>query len=183
MSGVRIDDTTNDKVTMVAVSKQQQNETRDTRTNNYNNQRYNRPQRQERLERRETDGPQTTECTFCSLIRDKDVPQEWLRMDFKDRHRELSSRPIFANDCLAWLLLSLDEREKVLKDNELKCRWCLRTIKPGSRGNVCEKGHHIFNNGRNGMCIEKNCEMHSTVCKAHANANRNKHHILKRCIE
>ena len=41
----------------------------------------------------------------------------------------------------------------------------------------------MFNNGRNGMCIEKNCEMHSTVCKTHANANRNRHHILKRCIE
>ena len=25
--------------------------------------------------------------------------------------------------------------------------------------------------------------MHSTVCKTHANANRNRHHILKRCIE
>ena len=84
MSGVRIDDTTDNKVTMVAVSKQQQNEPGNTRANNYNNQRYSKPQRQERRGRRETDEPQTTECTYCGLIRDKDVPQECLMMDFKD---------------------------------------------------------------------------------------------------
>ena len=44
MSGVRIDDTSDNKVTMVAVSKQRQNETGNARTNNYNNQRYNKPQ-------------------------------------------------------------------------------------------------------------------------------------------
>ena len=91
MSGVKIDDNADNKVTMVAVSKQQQNEPRDNRTNNYNNQRYNRAQRQERRERQETDGPPVTECSFCGFIRDKNVPQEWLSMDFKDRHREISS--------------------------------------------------------------------------------------------
>ena len=33
------------------------------------------------------------------------------------------------------------------------------------------------------MCIEKSCEMHSTVCKTHADDNRNAHRITKQCIE
>ena len=92
-------------------------------------------------------------------------------------------KPIFANDCLAWLKLSLDEREKVLHGNELHCKMCLRPLRPGSRGSTCSKGNHTVNNGRNGMCIEKSCEMHSTVCKTHADDNRNAHRITKQCIE
>ena len=177
------DDNADNKVTMVAVSKQQQNEPRSNKSTNYNNQRYNRPQRQERRERQETNGPPVTECSICGLIRDKDVPQECLNMDFKDRHREITSRPIFPNDCLAWIRLSLDDREKVLRNNELHSKMCLRPLRQGARGSTCNRGRHTINNGCNGMCIEKGCEMHSTVCRAHADDNRNAHRIYKACID
>ena len=168
MAGVKVEDNADNKVTMVAVSKQQQNEPRSNKSTNYNNQRYNRPQRQERRERQETNGPPVTECSICGLIRGKNVPQECLSMDFKDRHREITSRPIFPNDCLAWIRLSLDDREKVLHNNKLHCKMCLRPLRPGARGSTCSRGHHTINNGRYGMCIEKSCEMHSTVCRTHA---------------
>ena len=67
MAGVKIEDNADNKVTMVAVSKQQQNEPRGNKSTNYNNQRYNRPQRQERRERQETNGPPVTECSICGL--------------------------------------------------------------------------------------------------------------------
>ena len=139
MSGVRVDENTDNQVTMVAVSKQTQDEPRNNSSNSYYNHRNNRPQRQERRGRQDTGGPPVTECSFCGLIRDKNVPQECLSMDFKDRHRIISSKPIFANDCLAWLKLSLDDREKVLHNNELHCKMCLRPLRPGSRGSTAVK--------------------------------------------
>ena len=170
------------KVTMVTVSKQQ-NEPKYNRNETYNNQRYLRNQGQQRRERQEPTGPPVTECAYCGLIRNKDVPQGCLAMDFKDRHREIANRPIYPNDCLAWLKLSIDDREKVLEDNGLKCRRCLRGLKPNMRGNACGKGYHIPNTGRNGMCLDKNCDRHSTLCRTHETLNKNRHQILRRGLE
>ena len=86
-----------------------------------------------------------TECAYCELIRNKDVPQENLTMDFNDRHRVITDRPIYPNDCLPWLRLSMDERERVLENNKLRCKFCLKTLKPMMKGNSCGKGHHIYN--------------------------------------
>ena len=89
---------------------------------NSQNNKNNRYQKQERNGKREMDGPLVTECGLCSIIRNKEVPQEYLGIPFKERHREVSSRPIYPNDCLAWINLSLDDREKVLHNNDLHCK-------------------------------------------------------------
>ena len=104
-------------------------------------------------------------------------------MDFKDRHRVITNKPIFPNDCLAWLELSIDDREKVLEDNELECRRCLRGLRQNVKGNACGKGNHTFNNGKNGMCVDKSCDRHSTICKSHEELNKNRHQILRRGLE
>ena len=183
MSGVKVDDTPDSQVTMVTVSGQPQDGSRGNNSNINQSYRNSRPQRQDRKGRQDTDGPPVTECSFCGLIRDKDVPQECLSMNFKDRHRIVSSKPIYPNDCLAWMNLSLDDREKVLHNNELQCKMCLRALKPGSRGSMCSKGSHTINNGRNGMCFRRNCEKHSTVCKENADENKNRHRIVRQCLE
>ena len=142
MSGVKVDENPDNQVTMVTVSNQPQDGSRNNNSNSYYNHKNNRPQRQERKGRQDTGGPPVTECSFCGLIRDKDVPQECLSMNFNDRHRIISSRPIYPNDCLAWLKLSLEDREKVLHNNELHCKMCLRAPKPGSKGSVQQRRPH-----------------------------------------
>ena len=100
-------------------------------------------------------------------------------MDFNERHRKISDQPIYANDCLPWLRLSMDDREKVLENNVLRCKHCLRTLKPTSRGNSCGEGRHIFNNGKNGTCAFRNCIMHVTMCREHYDFNKDKHKLLR----
>ena len=88
--------------------------------------------------------PPVTECSFCGLIRDKDVPQDCLSMNFDDRHQYISNQPIWANNCLACIKLSLEEREKVLHNNELQCKMCLQALKPGSkRQHMQQRTPHI----------------------------------------
>ena len=48
---------------------------------------------------------------------------------------------------------------------------------------MCSKGNHIINTGRNGMCFIRNCEKHSTVCKEHADENKNRHRIVRQCLD
>ena len=152
---------------MVTVAKQQ-NEFKQNKNDGYRNNRNYRAakqnQGQQGRERQEPSGPPVTECAYCELIRNKDVPQENLRMDFKDRHRVITDRPIYPNDCLPWLRLNMDERERVLENNKLRCKFCLKTLKPMTKGNSCGKGRHIYNTGRNGMCIDRNCDKNATVC-------------------
>ena len=137
MSGIRVDDTSDSQVTMVTTSNQSQNGSKNSIGGNSQNNKNNKYQKQERNGKRETDGPLVSECGLCSIIRNKEVPQEYLGIPFKERHREVSSRPIYPNDCLAWINLSLDDWEKVLHNNDLHCKMCLRNLKPGSRGSMC----------------------------------------------
>ena len=74
MSGVKVDEKSDTQVTMVTVSGQPQDGSRNNNSDNYHNYRNNRPQRQDRRGRQDTGGPPVTECSFCGLIRDKDVP-------------------------------------------------------------------------------------------------------------
>ena len=134
MSSIKVDEKSDTQVTMVTVSGQPQDGSRNNNSDNYHNYRNNRPQRQDRKGRQDTGGPPVTECSFCGLIRDKDVPQDCLSMNFDYQHRYVSNRPIWANNCLAWLRLSLEEREKLLHNDELRCKMCLRSLKPGSKG-------------------------------------------------
>ena len=61
----------------------------------------------------------------------------------------------------------MDEREKVLENNELRCKLCLKTLKPTNKGNSCGTGRHIFNSGRNGMCVDRSCDKNATMCRDH----------------
>ena len=82
------------------------------------------------------------------------------------------------NQCLAWLRLSMDDREKVLTNNTIRCRICLKHFRDGgNRNDVCKK-NHVVNTGRNGSCVNRECEYNSTTCREHYNLNKEKHRIL-----
>ena len=77
----------------------------------------------------------------------------------------------------------MDDRERILENNKLKCKRCLKSLKPTMKGNACGKGQHIYNSGRNGMCIDRNCDKNATVCRTHMKLNKDRHQLLRRSIE
>ena len=104
-------------------------------------------------------------------------------MDFNERHRNITNLSILSNNCLPWLMLSIDDRDKVLQNNELYCKYCLRPLRPGTKGSTCGRGKHIINSGYNGMCSVRECDRHSTLCKTHETENKNHHKILKASLQ
>merc|ERR1711873_119256 len=145
-SGTNMEEDIEDKVTMVTVNKQNSNNTGGNYRNNwYNYNRNNRSQRGDREQRRggqESSRSTPTECAFCELIRNKDVSQEYLKLGFKERHQTTRGNFYHPNQCLAWLRLSMDDREKVLENNTIKCRICLRHFRVGeNRNDVCKRNH------------------------------------------
>ena len=182
-----MEDDTAEKVTMVTVAKQDRNnEFKQYRNNDYKNNRSYRAPRENQGQRRgrqEPSGPPVTECAFCELMRNKDVNQELLRMDFNERHKDISEKPLYANQCLPWLRLSMEEREKVLENNGLRCKLCLRSLKQSSRNSTCGNGRHIFNNGKNGMCSDRSCEKNVTMCRDHYEVNLERHNLLRSCTD
>ena len=76
----------------------------------------------------------------------------------------------------------MEEREKVLEDNELFCRFCLRFLR-NANTNSCGPGRHTKGTGYNGMCAVTDCEKHVTICKRHEPENRNRHRIYKDSLE
>ena len=75
------------------------------------------------------------------------------------------------NQCLAWLRLSMDDRETVLEKNTIKCKICLRHFGVGeNRGDVCKR-KHIENTDRNGSCWKRGCDYNVTMCRDHYNIN------------
>ena len=128
-------------------------------------------------------GPPITECDYCELIRNNDVSQEFLSLDFNERHISLSDRSIQAIHCLPWLRLSMKEREKVLENNRFRCKVCLRTLEHPSKNRSCGDGGHMFNNGNNEMCYVKNCEKNVTICHDHSEFNIERHSTLRQCID
>ena len=109
---------------MVTVRDSQQE--RNQQSNNTDNQkRGGKHQRQDtrsRNNRNNGSRSQVTECGFCNIIQGKEVSQDYISMDFDQRHQKVGDRTIFPNTCLPWMKLSLEEREKVLEDNELFCK-------------------------------------------------------------
>ena len=155
------------KVAMVTVNDSQQDASQ--QSSNTNNQRKGgRQQRQDyrnRNDRNYTPRNQVTECGFCHIIQGKEVPQKYISMKFDERHQKVGDRPIFPNTCLPWMMLTINEREKVLEDNELYCTFCLRLLRAGRGANSCGQGRHTANTGHNGMCSVKECDRHVTMCK------------------
>ena len=118
------------KVTMVTINDPQQDTSQ--QSSNTNNQgKGGRQQRQDSKNRNDKNYAQkyirnqVTDCGFCHIIQGKDVPQKYISMKFDVKHQKVGDRPIFPNTCLSWMMLNIDEREKVLEDNELYCKYCL----------------------------------------------------------
>merc|ERR1711923_693333 len=181
-SGTRMEEDIAEKVTMVTVAKQSNNNIDESeRRNEYRNNRSNRSTRngqEQRRGRQEPSGPPVTECAFCELIRNKDVSQELLKMEFKERHQVSSSTYLYPNQCLPWFRLSMEDRERVLENNGLKCKVCLRHLKnSGNRSSICRNGH-LQNSGRNGMCSIRGCEYNVTMCRDHYDTNKGRHYLL-----
>ena len=91
-----MEEDTSEKVTMVTVAKQQ-NEFKQNKNDGYRNNRSYRATKENQGQRgrgrHEPSGSSVTECAYCELIRNKDVPQELLRIDFNERHRTVSDIP------------------------------------------------------------------------------------------
>ena len=104
-------------------------------------------------------------------------------MRFNERHQRITDRPIFPTNCLPWMMLSIDERDAVLENNKLYCRICLKPLRAGNTGNVCGIGRHSKNTGFNGMCWNRDCDRHVTLCKRHENDNKQRHKIYKQSLE
>ena len=115
------------KVTMVTIKEPQQERAQQSSTGD-TQRRGGRQQKQDNRNGRNknnADRNPVTECGLCSLIQGKEVPQDYISMDFNERHQEVGDRPVFPNTCLPWMMLSMDHREKVLEDNHIFCKMCL----------------------------------------------------------
>ena len=177
-SGTNMEEDIEDKVTMMTVNNQNSKNSYKSERNNYNRNGSQRSNQGQRRGGQESSRNTITECAFCELIRNKDVTQVYLKRGFKERHMETSNNFFYPNQCLAWLRLSMDDREKVLTDNKIRCRICLRHFRDGENKNdVCKKDH-LKNTGRNGSCFNMNCEYNSTTCREHYNLNKEKHRLL-----
>merc|ERR1711873_38060 len=139
-SGTNMEEDIADKVTMVTVNKQNSNNTGSAyRNNEYNYSRNNRSQREDQEQRRGRQEPPRiplTECAFCEPIRNKDVSQELLKLSFKERHQNSTGKFMHPNQCLAWLRLSMDDRETVIENNTIKCKVCLRHFGAATKQNM-----------------------------------------------
>ena len=100
MSGVKLDEKTETQITMVTVTGQPQGRPQNDNSDNHQSYRNNRSQRQDRRNRQNTVGNPVTECGFCNLIKGKDVPQDYLSVNFDERHRNITNQSIWANNCL-----------------------------------------------------------------------------------
>ena len=92
--------------------------------------------------RNQPTGRTITECGFCNLIKEKDVPQEYVRKEFGEIHRGIPDKPIRPNQCLPWIMLSIEDRTKVLKDSKVFCKFCLRFQGIGATSSSCRLEKH-----------------------------------------
>ena len=130
-----------------------------------------------------TNGNPVTKCGFCNLIKGRDVSQDYVRMDFNERHQRVDQNAIYPNHCIPWMMLSIDDRIMILENNELYCKYCLRLLRAGTNGNSCGVGKHVRNTGYNGNCSVRECENNVTLCKRHEAVNRKQHRIYKASLE
>ena len=91
-------------------------------------------------------------------------------------------RAIWPNQCIPWMMLSIEERIKILENNKVYCKYCLRLLTIGTTGNSCGKGKHIQGNGVNDSCTVTECENNVTLCKRHETVNRDRHRLYKAAL-
>ena len=56
-----------------------------------------------------------TSCTLCSLIKESDVSQEYVNRNFADIHYSVTDRNPYPNQCLPFMMLCTDDRNKVIQ--------------------------------------------------------------------
>ena len=127
---------------------------------------------------------QPPSCALCDLVKESDVPKSYVNLDFTDIHDTVMDKQLFPNQCLSWMILSIDERIRVLQKSELYCQVCMRLPSKGAAasGRLCSNGKHIPNTERNGLCTEQSCSYDVTICKQHEQENRVEHHRIKKAI-
>ena len=106
----------------------------------------------------------------------------YVNQNFKEIHWNVSDKSIWANQCLPWLMLSMDDRIKIVKDSNVFCRICLRLMGMGATTNACGAGKHITSNGKNTSCYLPDCETNVTLCKKHEKINAEKHRLYKAAL-
>ena len=165
---------------MITVDEQNSERPQNTGRGYFQGNKNNRNRQQERRNGRNqnnSDGRPVTECGFCNLIKEKDVPQDYVRMDFNERHYGTGQRAIWPNQCIPWMMLRIDERIKVIEDNKVYCKYYLRFLAIGATSNSCGRGKHVQGNGKNGSCTVIDCENNVTLCKKHETVNRDRYRL------
>ena len=140
--------------------------------------------RQQERNEDQYNGQPITSCGLCSLIKENEVSQEYVNRGFKDMHWNVTDRGIYANQCLPWLKLSMDDRIKVIQKSNVFCRICLRLngMEAVASSRAWGAGKHIKGNGRNMSCTQTDCESNVTLCKRHEKINAEKHKTYKAAL-
>ena len=146
VQGTKLDEKSETTVAMVTVDEQYNGKPQYSGRGHIQGNKSNRNHKKERRNGRSqnnADGNPVTECGLCNLIKEKDVPQDYVRMDFNERHYKVGQNAIWPNQCIPWMMLSIEERIMILENKEVYCKYCLRLLKIGTTGNSCGKGKHI----------------------------------------
>ena len=154
------------------------NSRQQNRWNNGRQQQGNNPQSQNSNPDR---NQQATSCALCNLVKKSGVQQPYMNRYFTDIHEKVTDKQPFPNRCLSWMILSLDDRIKILQKSKLYCQVCLRLLstEAAASGRSCSNDKHTQNSGCNGLCIEQKCSYDATICKQHERENRESHRLLK----
>ena len=80
-------------------------------------------------------------------------------------HHRISDRAIWPNQCLSWIMLSIDDRIKIIQESKVFCKFCLKFLGIGATSNSCGKGKHLKGNGKNTSCVKYDCENNVTLCR------------------
>ena len=109
--GTKLDEKAENPVAMITVDEQNSERPQNTGRGYFQGNKSNRNRKQERRNGRNqnnSDGRPVTECGFCNLIKEKDVTQDYVRMDFNERHYKIGQKAIWHNQCIPWMMLSFD---------------------------------------------------------------------------
>ena len=140
VQGIKLEEKAETPVVMITTdnhnSKRVQNSDRGPYKGNKGNRRHQQDGRNGGSQS-QSDRRTITDCGFCNLIREKDVSQEYVQREFDEMHQRLPDRAIWPNQCLPWIMLSIDDRIKIIQDSNVFCRFCLKFLGIGATSNSC----------------------------------------------
>ena len=150
--GVKAEETNRSEITLVANTNdsqmQQQQGRWSNKQPNYQSTRKDssgqKPPRSQYNGNSQTSGQQNF-CGFCNLIKEKRSPK-LTNLSFEETHYNIKpGKAPFATNCLRWLLLSIDERNDILRNTSLFCKICLKLLgmNTAKSGTTCKEGTHV----------------------------------------